>query len=256
MPPRKPVKPPSAPMTRWQGTMTGIALRPFAAPPAARRSWRRSRHKNTFRRTGSSRARARPAFGSRCRRARAAGRMSCRVQRNTRGVCLRVASMIAFVPGCASARGPPCLPFSKERPRSATSSATRASAPIGLWWSYRIMALAPSCPCVGRRAARASQWHRRARDKVPQARRELSGRRCCPRQQFHRRRDRLLAPARENRQSLVSASDKMAHCAAVFDVMGGYLEHGRKTPTMAPSAETPIRPGAAPKCGCYIEPVA
>ncbi len=116
------------------------------------------------------------------------------------------------------------------------------------------MALAPSCPCVGTRAARASQWHRRARDKVPQARRELSGRRCCPRQQFHRRRDRLLAPARENRQSLVSASDKMAHCAAVFDVMGGYLEHGRKTPTMAPSAETPIRPGAAPKCGCYIGP--
>ncbi len=86
MPPRKPVRLPSAPMTRWQGTMTGIALRPFAAPPAARRSWRRSRHKNTFRRTGSSRARARPAFGSRCRRARAAGRMSCRVQRNTRRV--------------------------------------------------------------------------------------------------------------------------------------------------------------------------
>jgi hypothetical protein len=76
----------------------------------------------------------------------------------------------------------------------------------------------------------------------------------CPRQQFHRRRDRLLAPARQNRQSLVSASDKMAHCAAVFDVMGGYLERGRKTPTMAPSAETPIRPGAAPKCGCYIGP--
>lgn len=46
-PPPKPVNEPSAPMTRWQGTMIGSGLAPFAAP-TARAALRRERASSPY----------------------------------------------------------------------------------------------------------------------------------------------------------------------------------------------------------------
>ena len=83
-PPPNPVRWPSAPITRWHGTMIGIGLRPLAAPTAralfgVAETARPARRSSPSRRTGSSTGRARRRAGTACPRGASGTSNSVRV---------------------------------------------------------------------------------------------------------------------------------------------------------------------------------